>query len=1081
MLEKIKKILFKSLDARAVVCFAQIMLATREYHHHHHLSILSVYGMVFLCLLFSFKENNGQQKNPLFRLFEVLYFVLILLVQQHILSPFVASLLIFMGILAQLFRCAVFEQNETYHTFFGSSYLSFSTYFSIIIGALIAAVLPIPVVLGIIIAILTYKLVISVMNAEDFETYSFHFFGIKKAIEAHKTLKKHPLIYRSALGVAWIWSMSFLILCNVDDVEQGNFGILALLFVLATTSFAGGFSVGLRQSRRVIDLTFIPLNTALMTFSLLMMTILSALRIGEVFFCLFWVINAFNAGMYVVPMVLQLRKKINDSTLEAAYITNKFQDFFCFAIAFAITVLRYYLKLSTPWLFGVCTLIGLFVLIYGCRLSPKDLQRSIIRTLFELLFHVTVKNQKYCTQAGRRVLIIANHTSTIDALLIAAFMPERISVILPIESKNTLLEFFCRIFADVHIVDIKDAMALRPIITLLKQNNKVLVFPERRSSVTGGLMKIYPGVGIIAQRANANILPICISGAQYSKFSLQKSLHKTYWLPKIRLTIFEPKKLEADPALDKRKMNYAIALQLYRIMNNMIIEGCNNNQNIFNVLLSSAETFGQRKEIAEDASRKTLTYRQLILKSYVLGNTIKNIIPNDEYVGVMMPNVLANVVLVFGLIGHDKVPTMLNFSSGIAQVLSCVRTLQLKTIITSHAFIAGAKLEELEKALLKAEINLLYLEDVAKNMTPSDKIKGIVRFICKNKPKRTSDQAAVVLFTSGSEGMPKAVLLSHTNLLVNGNQGIAEAILNPADVFFNALPMFHSFGLGMGTFMTTLHGLKTIYYPSPLHYRIIPELVYDTNTTVLVGTDTFLAGYGEVANPYDFYKLRMAVVGAEKLKESTANLYLKKFGIRIMEGYGSTECSPLISVNSGLYYKEGSVGRIVPTLDYKLEPVEGITDGKRLFLRGKNVMMGYIKAENPGVLEPVENGWYDTGDIVDIDEEDFIFIKGRAKRFAKVGGEMVSLTAVEIAINELYPNTMNAVVAISDPKKGERLVLFTTETNVDLSKIKAFIKQKGLSDLSSPAVFHELTELPLIGSGKVDYVSLKKTAEISEK
>lgn len=1080
MLDKIKKILFKSLDTRAVICFAEIMLATREYHQHHHLSILSVYGMVFLCLLFSLKENNGQQKNPIFRLLEVIYFVLILLVQQHVISPFIASTFIFMGILAQLFRCAIFEQNETYRTFFGSSYLSFSTYFSIIIGALIAAILPVPLVLGIIIAILTYKLIITITKAKDKETYSFHFFGIKKAIEAHKTLKKHPLIYRSAMGVAWIWSMSFLILCNVDDVQQGNFGILALLFVLATASFAGGFSVGLRQSRRVIDLTFIPLNNALMTFSLLMMTILSALRVGEVVFCLFWVINAFNAGMYVVPMVLQLRKKINDSTLEAAYITNKFQDFFCFAIAFAITVLRYYLNLSAPWIFGVCTIIGLFVLIYGCRLSPKDLQRSIIRTLFELLFHVTVKNQRYFTQAGRRVLIIANHTSTIDALLIAAFMPERISVILPIESKNTLLEFFCRIFADVHIVDIKDAMALRPIITLLKQNNKVLVFPERRSSVTGGLMKIYPGVGIIAQRANANILPICISGAQYSKFSLQKSLHKTYWLAKIRLSIFEAKKLEIDESLDKRKRNYAIALQMYRIMNDMLIEGVNNRQNIFDVLLSSAETFGQKKEIAEDASRKTLTYRQLLLKSYVLGNTIKNIIPTDEYVGVMMPNVLANVVLVFGLIGHDKVPTMLNFSSGIAQVLSCVKTVKLKTIITSHAFIEGAKLENLEQALIAENIQMLYLEDVAKNMTTADKLKGLLRFIFKIKPKRRPEQAAAVLFTSGSEGMPKAVLLSHTNFLVNGNQGIAESSLNASDIFFNALPMFHSFGLGLGTIMTTLHGLKTVYYPSPLHYRIIPELIYDTNATVLVGTDTFLAGYGEVANPYDFYKLRMAVVGAEKLKETTSNLYLKKFGIRIMEGYGTTECGPLVSVNSGLYYKEGSVGRIVPNLAYKLEPVEGITDGKRLFVRGKNVMMGYIKAENPGILEPVEDGWYDTGDIVDIDDEDFIFIKGRAKRFAKVGGEMVSLTAVEIAINELYPDTMNAVVAVSDPKKGERLVLFTTAKDIDLSAVKTFIKQKGLSDLSSPAIFHELKELPLIGSGKIDYISLKKIAEVSE-
>ena len=305
---------------------------------------------------------------------------------------------------------------------------------------------------------------------------------------------------------------------------------------------------------------------------------------------------------------------------------------------------------------------------------------------------------------------------------------------------------------------------------------------------------------------------------------------------------------------------------------------------------------------------------------------------------------------------------------------------------------------------------------------------------------------------------------------------ILTAGLNPRDVFFNALPMFHSFGLGMATVMTTLHGIKTVYYPSPLHYKIIPELIYDTNATVLVGTDTFLAGYGEAAHPYDFYSLRLAIVGAEKLKESTEKLYIEKFCIRVIEGYGATECSPLISVNSRMYNKRGSVGRIVPALDYKLEEAAGITDGKRLLLKGGNVMMGYMRPENPRVLEPVKDGWYDTGDIVEVDDEDFIFIKGRAKRFAKVGGEMISLGAIEGAVNGLYPDAQNAVVAVADAKKGEKLVLFTTRENADAFEIKKYVREKGLSDLGVPSKIVVLAEIPLLSSGKVDYPSLQTMA-----
>ncbi|MCQ2913671.1 MAG: AMP-binding protein [Alphaproteobacteria bacterium] len=1068
----------KMFNYKIFLAFTEMMLFVKVYHSPDSKdNLLILFSMMFVYLMLASKETRGQRRNPLFRLLEVVFFCLILGVLKDFVPSLVANIIVLVGLLAELFRVPIFEENEKYHCIFGKAAVSFKTYSSAVIGTVLAAVLNPVITVYILIFAALIRFLYAAFYARDLDTYSVSFFNFKEIKNDFRIFARYPLLFRSALGVSWILSMGYLLLFNVDKMTNSNFALIVVDVLIVVFAFSSGFSLGVRLSRRVIDLTFMPLNTALMTLSLLMMTVLSTSLVALPLFVLFLALNAFNAGMYTVPMVLHMRTKIRKNNIVSAYVTTKFQEFACFAFALCLTLLRRALNLEMSWGLALLTIIGVVALVYECKISPKDFQRSLIRTLFEMVYQVTVKNSANFTKAGHRVLIIANHTSKIDALLISAFMPERINVVLPIEIKDTIFAKVCKLFADVHILDIKDAMAMRPIISLLKSNKKVLVFPERRSSVTGSLMKIYPGIGIVAEKTNSMILPICITGAQNSKFSLQKKIHKTYWLTKIRLTLFEPTKIYADPNLDKRKRNYAISLQIYRIMSRMLVEGYNYKQNIFNALINSSVIYGSNKEIAEDASRKVLTYRNLLMKSYVLGGTVASKLENEEYVGVMMPNVLANVVLYFGLVGNDKVPAMLNFSSGVAQILACMQAVQIKTVITSHGFIEQGKLEHIETALKDAGIRLLYLEDIAKNMTTKDKIVGLLRFAFKIKAKRSSEQAATVLFTSGSEGMPKAVLLSHQNFMFNGHQGVTAESLNPSDVFFNALPMFHSFGLGMATVMTTLHGIKTIYYPSPLHYRVIPELIYDTNSTVLVGTDTFLAGYGETAHPYDFYTLRLAVVGAEKLKQSTKDLYLKKFGIRIIEGYGATECAPLISVNSNMYYKEGSVGRLIPALDYKLEEVEGINDGKRLLLHGKNIMMGYIYHNDPGVLHPVPNGWYDTGDIVEVDDEDFIFIKGRAKRFAKIGGEMVSLTAVEIAINELYPETMNGIVAISDPKKGEKLVLYTTSKDAEIAQIKQFIRQKGLSDLSAPAVVNMVDEIPLVGAGKVDYQKLKRMAE----
>ena len=268
--------------------------------------------------------------------------------------------------------------------------------------------------------------------------------------------------------------------------------------------------------------------------------------------------------------------------------------------------------------------------------------------------------------------------------------------------------------------------------------------------------------------------------------------------------------------------------------------------------------------------------------------------------------------------------------------------------------------------------------------------------------------------------------------------------------------------------------MKIFFYPSPLHYRIVPEIAYDVNATVLFGTNTFLAGYARFAHPYDFYSVRYVFAGAEKLQDETRRQWMSRFGIRILEGYGATETSPVLAANTPMENREATVGRILPGIEYRLVPTPGVEQGGRLFVRGPNVMLGYLLHSAPGTLVPPENGWYDTGDIVTLDDAGYVTIRGRAKRFAKVGGEMVSLAAVEELAGRVWPDANHAVVTLPDERKGEQLVLVTTNAQANRSELSARAKSEGVGELNVPRSLVRVKTLPVLGTGKIDYRGIER-------
>jgi acyl-[acyl-carrier-protein]-phospholipid O-acyltransferase/long-chain-fatty-acid--[acyl-carrier-protein] ligase len=490
----------------------------------------------------------------------------------------------------------------------------------------------------------------------------------------------------------------------------------------------------------------------------------------------------------------------------------------------------------------------------------------------------------------------------------------------------------------------------------------------------------------------------------------------------------------------------------------------------------------------EDIERSPLTYSQMITRTLVLGRAITRNTVKGENVGVLLPNMSSTIITFFALQATDRVPAMLNFSTGQKTLLSACKTAQLKTVYTSKKFVETGKLEDMISAMTEDGVSVIYLEDLRQTISTGDKLAGWLsgkfprlayRF---SHPDKNADQPAVVLFTSGSEGTPKGVVLTHANILANCHQLISRLDLRAQDIVFSALPVFHSFGLTGGTLLPILTGIRTFFYPSPLHYRTVPELVYDTNATLMFGTDTFLSGYAKYAHAYDFFNLRFVFAGAEKLKDSTRKIWAEKFGVRILEGYGTTETGPALAINTPMQNKPGSVGRLLPGIQHRLEPVPGIESGGRLIVSGPNIMAGYLFADQPGKLNPPENGWYDTGDIVEIDDRGFITIKGRAKRFAKIAGEMISLTAVEEYVSNLWPEHASAVVSIPDEKKGEQLILVTSNPEAERQQVLQYAKGKGLGDLSIPKKILIVDKLPLLGTGKTDYPGImelvKENAEM---
>jgi acyl-[acyl-carrier-protein]-phospholipid O-acyltransferase/long-chain-fatty-acid--[acyl-carrier-protein] ligase len=503
---------------------------------------------------------------------------------------------------------------------------------------------------------------------------------------------------------------------------------------------------------------------------------------------------------------------------------------------------------------------------------------------------------------------------------------------------------------------------------------------------------------------------------------------------------------------------------------------------LYREVIKTAKKDPKKIAIYDQATGKDISYEKLVIAALILGKKFTNF--REKYIGIMVPTSAGCILANLGVLLADKIPVMINYSTGARQnSIYAQEKCSFQTIITSKKMLSKLK--------IKPVSGMLFLEDIMAGVTALDKAEAFLKYKLPLKgllsilPKSSREDTAVILFTSGSERDPKAVQLTHKNIMHNVINLPQIIDITNQEIFAGILPLFHVFGLTTNFWLPLIVGASIVTHANPLEYKKIVDSIKRYKISVLIGTPSFFHGYLRKSQKGDFESIKHAIAGADKLTAHLRDNYRKLHGIDVLEGYGTTETSPVIAVNVPEDNRPGSVGRPAPGVEVKIvdhETDEEQPPGKegKILVKGDLVMKGYLGDLEQTSLR-IHRGWYDTGDMGILDEDGFLWHRGRLKRFVKVGGEMVSLVKVEEELNKLLPDdVVCCVVDVPNPTKGADIVAAVTTGEIEHKKIMKKLK-KVLPTIAVPREFHVIEDIPMMGSGKVNFREVEKICRTWQK
>jgi len=809
-------------------------------------------------------------------------------------------------------------------------------------------------------------------------------------------------------------------------------------------------------------------------------------------------------GFFIVPIAALLQHRpARENKGQVQAVANWLSFIGVFLASGAHWLLAQKLQFSPRTIFlvgGVMTLGGA---VYAVLLLPDALLRFVLWCVTHSFYRIRIVGRDLIPEKGG-ALFVCNHVSLADALLLIAATdrPVRFLMFRDIYEKRWVKPF-AKILGTIPVSSEQRPRellhALQTASEAIRAGEVVCIFAEGQITRIGQLLPFRRGLERIMKGLEAPIVPVALDGVLGGPLSFRRGrlvLRLTARCP-------HPVTVSFGTPLPANTAPFAVRAAVQELQVDAWKLRRARMQPLHRNLIRMARAHPRRFALA-DAQTPKISFGTVLVKTIFLARRLEKIWRDQRRVGIFLPPSVPGALVNYGAFLSGRVPVNLNYTLSESGIAACVQQCGIKTIITSRKF--------LEKIKLTPPGELIFLEDLAAKPAATEKIAALLlaKFapvvllerILSSGPKaqvadrNSLDALATVIFSSGSTGEPKGVMLSQFNLLANIVQCGEVIALDESQRLLGILPFFHSFGFTVTVCLPLVLGTGVVFYPNPLDARGIGALVREHEVTVMLATATFLQIYLRGVAPEDFGSLKLVVTGAEKLPERLAAAFEERFGLRPFEGYGCTECSPVVAVNSWDYRaagffqvggKHGKIGQPVPGMSVRIAEAENPWSGKilppgesgMLLVRGPNIMLGYLNQPEK-TAEVLRDGWYCTGDIALLDEDGFLQITGRLNRFSKIGGEMVPHLKIEEKLQEIagIAEVTFVVIGVPDEKKGERLVVLHRLADAELAVVLEKLNACDLPNLWKPKTdaFYHVAQFPLLGTGKLDLRGVKEMA-----